>query len=300
MASLFNRKEKRANTLGRQKILLDVTYTPDSLLRRPRFLLWTMWHDLLASRELAWRLMVRDISAKYRQSVLGIAWAFIPPIAMAVGFTLASEANIVNVGKTDFPYPAYVMFSTALWQTFVESLNGPVEAVTKAKPMLARVKFPREAVILAKVGEVFFNFMIKLVLIIGLFIWYRIPVSWTLIIAPVALVHLIMLGTLFGTLLSPLGVLYQDVQKGLTMVTGFWLFLTPVVYSVPESGLFGFFVQLNPVTPLLVTTRELATTGIISEPVSFWVVSVLTWIGLFLTWIAFRVALPYVIERVSS
>ncbi len=300
MEKLSNGKAKRANTLGRKKLLLDVTYTPESLLRHPRQLFRQMWYDLLASRELAWRLMVRDISAKYRQSVLGVAWAFIPPIAMAVGFTLASEANIVNVGQTDFPYPAYVMFSTALWQTFVESLNGPVEAVTKAKPMLARVNFPREAVILAKVGEVFFNFMIKLVLIIGLFIWYRISVNWTLVIAPVALIHLIMLGTLFGTLLSPLGVLYQDVSKGLTMVTGFWLFLTPVVYSVPESGLFGFFVQLNPVTPLLVTTRELATTGVISEPVGFWVVSVLTWIGLLLTWIAFRVALPYVIERVSS
>ncbi|MBE9126686.1 MULTISPECIES: ABC transporter permease [unclassified Coleofasciculus] len=300
MEKLSNRKTKRANTLGRRKLLLDVTYTPESLLRHPRQLFRQMWYDLLASRELAWRLMVRDISAKYRQSVLGIAWALIPPIAMAVGFTLASEANIVNVGKTDFPYPAYVMFSTALWQTFVESLNGPVEAVTKAKPMLARVNFPREAVILAKVGEVFFNFMIKLVLIIGLFIWYRIPVSWTLMIAPVALIHLIMLGTLFGTLLSPLGMLYQDVSKGLTMVTGFWLFLTPVVYSVPESGLFGFLVQLNPVTPLLVTTRELATTGIISEPVGFWIVSVLSWIGLLLTWIAFRIALPYVIERVSS
>jgi len=295
-----NWNRKPANTLGRRQLQLEITYTPESLLRHPRQLFRQMWYDLLAARELAWRLMVRDISAKYRQSVLGIAWAFIPPIAMAVGFTLASEANIVNVGKTDFPYPAYVMFSTALWQTFVESLNGPVEAVTKAKPMLARVNFPREAVILAKVGEVFFNFMIKLLLIVGLFIWYRISVSWTLVIAPVALIHLIMLGTLVGTLLSPLGVLYQDVSKGLTMVTGFWLFLTPVVYSVPESGLFGFFVQLNPVTPLLVTTRELATTGIITEPVNFWVVSILTWIGLLLTWIAFRIALPYVIERVSS
>lgn len=281
-------------------LLIETVHTPESLLRHPRQLLRQMWYDLLASRELAWRLMVRDISAQYRQSVLGIVWAFIPPIVMAAGFTLASQANIVNVGKTDLPYSAYVIFSTALWQTFVESLNGPVDAVIKAKPMLARVNFPREAVILAKVGEVLFNFAIKLLLIVGLFIWYRIGVSWTVIIAPVALIHLIMLGTFLGTLLSPLGVLYQDVSKSLTMVTGFWLFLTPVVYSVPSSGLFGFLIKLNPVTPLLVTTRELATTGIISEPVGFWVVSIITWVGLLLTWIAFRIALPYVIERVSS
>ncbi|WP_442854721.1 ABC transporter permease [Fischerella sp. PCC 9605] len=259
-----------------------------------------MWRDLLASRELAWRLMVRDISAQYRQSFLGIVWAFLPPIVMAAGFTLANDANVINVGVTDLPYPAYVMFSTALWQTFVEALNGPVQAVTTAKPMLARVNFPREALILAKLGEVFFNFAIKLILIVALFIWFRVPVSWTVILTPVALIHLVLLGTFIGILLAPLGVLYQDVSKGLTLITGFWLFLTPVVYPVPSEGTFGFLVKLNPVTPLLVTARELATTGVVSEPLRFWVVSAITLLGLLLTWIAFRLAMPFVVERVSS
>ncbi|HEY9299506.1 MAG TPA: ABC transporter permease, partial [Phormidium sp.] len=208
-------------------------YTPKSKLRNPLQLFQQMGRDLLASRELAWRLMVRDISAQYRQSFLGFTWAFLPPIVMALAFTLASDANVINVGKTDIPYPAYVMFSTALWQTFVEALNGPVQAVTLAKPMLARVNFPREAIILAKLGEVFFNFGIKLLLIIALFIWFRVPVNPAVILAPVALIHLILLGTFIGLLLAPLGMLYQDISKGLTMITGFWLFLTPVVYPVP-------------------------------------------------------------------
>lgn len=289
------RRKARAKTMPPEMI-----YTPESMLRHPVQLFRLMWRDLLASRELAWRLMVRDISAQYRQSLLGLTWAFLPPVMMAVGFTLAGQANVINIGKTDIPYPAYVMFSTALWQTFVESLNGPVQAVTVAKPMLARVNFPREAIILAKVGEILFNFGIKLVLIAGLFLWFGIPVRGTVILAPVALIHLIMLGTFLGTLLSPLGVLYQDVSKGLSMVTGFWLFLTPVVYPVPREGIFSVLVRLNPVTPLLVTTRELATAGVLSDPAGFWVASILTWIGLLLTWIAFRLAMPYVIERVSS
>jgi lipopolysaccharide transport system permease protein len=259
-----------------------------------------MWRDLLASRELAWRLMVRDISAQYRQSFLGIAWAFLPPIVMAASFTLASNAQVINVGVTDIPYPAYVMFSTALWQTFVEALNGPVQAVTIAKPMLARVNFPREALILAKLGEVFFNFAIKTILIAALFIFFRVSVSWTVILMPVALIHLVLLGTFIGILLAPFGVLYQDISKGLNLITSFWLFLTPVVYPVPNHGTFGFLVKLNPVTPLLVTTRELATTGVISEPFGFWVVSGITVVGLLLTWIVFRLAMPFVVERVSS
>ncbi|HAA33073.1 MAG TPA: polysialic acid transporter, partial [Cyanobacteria bacterium UBA8553] len=272
----------------------EVTYTPESMLRHPVQLFRLMWRDLLASRELAWRLMVRDISAQYRQTFLGFLWAFLPPLVMAAGFTLAKDANIIKPGVTDLPYPAYVMFSTALWQTFVDAVNGPVQAVTQAKPMLARVNFPREAIILAKVGEVLFNFAIKLILIVGLFLWYQIPITWAVILAPVALIHLIMLGTLIGTLLSPLGVLYQDVPKGLAMVTSFWLFLTPVVYPVPSQGTFGVLVKLNPVTPLLVTARELATTGVISEAYGFWVVSVMTLVGLLFTWVAFRLAMPYV------
>jgi lipopolysaccharide transport system permease protein len=289
---------KPNNTLKSQ--LSEVIYTPESLLKHPLKLFQQMWRDLLASRELARRLMVRDISAQYRQSFLGIIWAFLPPIFMATGFTLASNANVINVGKTDLPYPAYVMFSTALWQTFVEALNGPVQAVTVAKPMLARVNFPREALILAKMGEVFFNFAIKLILIVALFIWFHISVSWTVILTPIALIHLVFLGTFIGILLAPFAVLYQDVSKALTLFTGFWLFLTPVVYPVPNTGIFGFLVNLNPVTPLLVTVRELATTGVVSEPWRFWIISVITIVGLLLTWIGFRLAMPFVVERVSS
>jgi lipopolysaccharide transport system permease protein len=260
-----------------------------------------MGRDLLASRELAWQLMVRDISAQYRQSFLGIFWAVIPPIVMAAGFTLASNSKVIAIGATDLPYPAYVMFSMTLWQTFVESLNAPVQAVGEAKQMLAKINFPREALILAKLGQVFFNFAIKLILIVGLFVWFQIPVSWSAILAPVALIHLVMLGTFFGVLLAPFGALYQDFSKGLTLATGFWLFLTPVIYPVPSgSGIFGAIVKLNPVTPLLVTTRELATKGVVSDPQGFWVASLIAIVGLLLAWMVYRLAMPFVVERMSS
>lgn len=281
--------------------LPKVVYKPESQLRHPVQLFKEMRRDLFASRELAIQLLVRNISAQYRQSFLGIFWALIPPIVTAAGFTFASKANIVNIGATDLPYPAYVMFSMALWQTFVEALNGPVQAVTTAKQMLAKINFPREALILAKLGEVFFNFGIKLILIVALFLWFRISVGWTAILAPVALIHLVFLGTFFGLLLAPLGALYSDISKGLTLAIGFWLFLTPVVYPIPTGGgLAATLVQMNPVTPLLVTTRELATTGVVSNPYGFWVASLIAIVGLFLAWLVYRLAMPFVVERMSS
>lgn len=277
-----------------------IIYRPESQIRHPLRLFRSMGRDLLASRELAWRLLVRDLSAQYRQSLLGIFWAFIPPIITAASFSLAKSNGIINIGNTELPYPAYVMFSMTLWQTFTEAVTGPIQAVSSAKSMLARINFPREALIIAKLGEVFFNFGIKLILIVGLFIWFKIPVTWSVILAPLALIHLVLLGTFIGLLLAPIGALYQDINRALTLIIGFWLFLTPVVYPIPSSGVFGTIVKLNPVTPLLVATRELATTGIVSDPQGFWFASLISTIGLLIAWVVYRLAMPFVIERISS
>ncbi len=276
-------------------------YRPHSEMRRPRSLIHHMWLDLLGSRELAFQLMQRDISAQYRQSFLGYLWAVIPPVVAAVGFTFAANSNVLNVGETDLPYPAYVMFSTSLWQTFTESITLPIQKMAQAKMLLAKINFPRESLILASIGQVFFNFAIKLILIVALFLWFRMPVSYSVIVAPVALMHLVLIGTMFGMLLAPLAALYQDFVKGVPLLLGVWLFLTPVVYPVPSGkGLFGILVKLNPVTPLLVTARELATTGIVSDPLGFWLASLFTFLGLALAWLVYRLGLPYAIERLSS
>jgi len=279
---------------------IKTIYTPESSLRHPLILFQAMWRDLLASRELAWRLLVRDISAQYRQSILGIVWAFLPPIVTAWGLIIAKDAGAINVGNTPIPYPAYVIFSMSLWQTFMEALSAPIAAVSSAKSMLARINFPREAIILAKLGEVFFNFGIKIILIIAVFIWFKVPVTWSVLLAPLAIIHLVLLGTGIGLLLSPFGALYTDIAKIIPLILTPWLLITPVIYPVPKQGWFSTLVNLNPVTPLLVTARDLSTTGMISEPISFWIVSCLAFVLIFLAWIVYRLAMPFIVERMSS
>ncbi|WP_088892032.1 ABC transporter permease [Leptolyngbya ohadii] len=280
--------------------LSEAVYSAESSLRHPFKLFTVMARDLVAARDLAWRLMVRDIRAQYRQSLLGVFWAFVPPIATAIGLTLANNAQVINVGATDIPYPAYVMLSMTLWQTFAESVSGQVQAIAQAKPLLSRINFPREALMLSQMGQVGFNFLIKLGLIGLLFLWFKIPVGWTAIAAPVALLHLVALGTGVGLLLAPIGGLYEDITKGLTLLLTAWLFVTPVLYPLPESGLFAALVQLNPVTPLLMTTRELATIGGVSEPGAFWIASLIALIVFLLGWLVYRVAMPFMIERISA
>ena len=78
-----------------------------------------------------------------------------------------------------------------------------------------------------------------------------------------------------------------------------WFFLTPVVYPVPDQPVISTLVRLNPVTPLLVTARELMTTGLVSEPIEFGLVSLLAIASLLFGWLVFRLSIPYLVERIS-
>lgn len=275
-------------------------YTPESSLCHPRRLVRSMWHDLLASRELAWRLMVRDISARYRQSALGILWAFLPPIMTAALFVFLNKSAIISVGKTDIPYPAFVIFGTVLWQLFTDSLNAPLKAVTANKSMLAKINLPREALILSAMGQVLFHFSIKLLILTAAFLIFHIPLTWGLLLAPFAILMLMLLGLVIGLTLAPIGILYTDVTQGLSTVTALWFFLTPVVYSPPEHGILATLMNINPVSPLLVGARDLATLGTLSNVMPFAIVSSFVICGLFATWVLYRVSLPILIERMSA
>lgn len=275
-------------------------YTAKSSLRQPVRLIREMGRDLVASRELAWRLLLRDLSAQYRQSFLGFFWAFVPPVVTVMGTIYAGESQLVNVGKTDIPYPIYVLLGITLWQTFAEAFQGPLQAVSEAKTMLAKVYFPREAIVLAKLGEVFFQFGIKLFPIVGGLLWFHVPITWSIVLFPIALIHLIVLGTACGLILAPIAALYQDISRAAFVVMGLWFVVTPAVYPVPQHGLLAGIVRGNPVTPLLVTARELATTGLVSNVSGFWIASAIAGLGLLTAWLVYRLAMPFVVERMSA
>jgi len=280
--------------------LREVPYTPESKLRRPKQLFQSMWRDLLASRELAWRLMIRDISAQYRQSFLGIVWAFLPPIAMALVFVVLNSRKLINIGETPIPYPAFAMFGTVLWQVFVDSLNAPLKVVTAAKPMLAKINFPKEALVLSGLGQTLFGLSIKLLIMIGVFVIFKIPLTWGGPLSLLAILALVLLGTMFGLLITPIGVLYTDIAKGFTVVRGRWFFVTPVVYPPPTSFPFSLLATLNPVSPILVGARDLATQGVLTNPLPFFVVTSIMLLVLVVTWVVYRLAIPILVERMSA
>lgn len=278
----------------------ETVYSPESNLRSPHKLLVEMLSDLLRARGLAWRLFVRNISAQYRQSVLGYFWAFLPPLATTLVWVFLNKQKILNVADTGMPYPVFVLTGTLLWQVFVEALNSPIKMVSQSKAMLAKINFPREALLLAGLGEVLLNFFIRIVLLVGVFIWFKVSVPATVFLAPLGVLSLILFGMTLGLLLTPIGMLYTDVARGIGIITQFWFFLTPIIYPAPASWPASLVAMVNPVSPLIQVTRDWLTTGHSSAIGGFYLVSAVTIIFLLAGWLLYRVAMPHLIERMSA
>lgn len=275
-------------------------YTPESSLRHPIRMLGEMFGDLMASRELAWRLAVRDISAQYRQTALGFLWAIIVPLANTVAWLFLNSSGIISVGETVLPYALYVFTGTMLWAIFMDALNAPLQLTAAAKPMLAKINFPREALLVSGIYQTSFNAGIKIGLMLVALVLFGVNPGWGLILFPLGIVSLILSGTALGLLLTPVGMLYTDIGKAIPLLMQFLMYLTPVVFPMPTRGWAATIFELNPLTPLILTTRGWLT-GFPSEYLGYFlVINAAMLLFLFLVWIIYRLAMPILIERMSG
>lgn len=275
-------------------------YTPESSLRDPVRMVREMFADLLASRDLAWQLALRDIRAQYRQTVLGLLWAFILPLANTAAWLFIQGSGIITLQPTALPYPVYVFTGTILWSIFMDAVNAPLQQTTAAKPMLAKINFPREALVLSGIYQTLFNAGIKIgVLLAALLIMGVIP-GGGLLLFPLALLSLILAGTALGLLITPVGMLYTDIGKGLPLLMQFLMYVTPVVFPMPVGGRVTTLFQINPLTPLILTARDLLT-GFAPEYLgAFLIVNAAMLALLALMWVVYRAAMPILIERMSA
>jgi lipopolysaccharide transport system permease protein len=275
-------------------------YTPESQLTNPARLFRQMLRDVAACRELAWRLFVRNISSRYRHTFFGYVWAFLPPIMTAGVFVFLQKSGYFIVGQTAVPYAIFVLAGLILWQAFADAVHAPLRLVQQSHSILTKVNFPRESLILAGVGEVLFASLIRLALLILALWWFGVRVPWTAIWFPFGVLALIGMGIALGLLITPVAILYHDVGQGLPFVLYLWMFLTPVVYPAPATWPGSLLVVLNPVSPVLDTTRDWLFSGSAHYLSGFFAVCGLTVFGLLAGWLLYRLALPILIERMSA
>jgi lipopolysaccharide transport system permease protein len=275
-------------------------YTPDSSLSHPRTMLRDMLRDLIASRELAWRLAVRDITAGHRQAFLGFAWSVINPLMTALIWILLRRAGVISVGETTLPYWLYAFSGVMFWQTFLEAMNAPLAQTNAARGMLAKLNFPREAIVVSGIYQTLFNTAIRIALLSLGVIVAGVNPGWNVLLFPLAILSLVLVGTAIGLLLTPVGMLYADVGRGIAVIMTFAMFLSPVIFPMPTGGLMATVFKINPLTPLILTARDWLTGSSPQFLVHFLAVNAVALALLFAVWVGYRLAMPIIIERMSA
>lgn len=279
------------------KASVEIRYTSASSLRSPRRFLREAFSDLRKAWEPATHLFLKNFRSQHRQSVLGYAWLLLPPLASALVWTGLNYSGILPVGKTSVPYPLYVLIGTMFWSAFVEAMKCPLTDLKNAREILVKVRMPHEAVVLAGLGGVLFNFLVRLLLVGGAFAFYRIVPGWGLLLVPFALLAILCLGLTIGLWLAPVGLLYEDVPRALDLVLGFGFLVTPIVYPVPKIWPASLIADLNPLVPLLETARLFMEGVATLPPPAFFAVGAASLAALVVGWFVYRVAQPHLLSR---
>lgn len=259
-----------------------------------------LFRDIRRGNDLAKRLTIRDIKALYRQSFLGILWAFILPLANTLVWVFLNGSGIVSMGDTAIPYPIYVFSGTMIWAIFMESMQAPIEKTTQNKSIIAKVNFPRESLIVAGIYQGLFNAGVKAVILVVALALMGYFGGWQLLLFPLGVLSLVLGGTAIGLMLTPLGMLYTDISKGIPLVMQFLMYTTPVVYAIPKEGLTADIIRYNPITPLIMTTRDWLT-GMVPEFLEgFIFINLFILVFLVLMLVAYRLAMPILVERMNA
>lgn len=218
--------------------------------------------ELWTGRELVFFLAWRDVKVRYKQTVLGAAWAVLQPALMMVVFTLFFGRVAIGTATADVSYPLFVLAGLLPWTFFATAVTNAGNSVVGSERLITKIYFPRLAIPLAAVLAAAVDFVVSSVLLLGLMAYYRVPPGAGLLLAPLvaAVVFLAALGV--GTLLAALNVAYRDFRYVIPFLTQVWMFATPTIYlrtSAAGAGSLGRVVTaLNPMAALVSGFRAAA------------------------------------------
>jgi len=270
---------------------VEIIYSPDGVRRNGQAGWRIMVNDLVNSRRLIWLLIRRDISVRYRQSVLGYLWAVIPQIVTVGAFAMLNAWRVVPMGKTAVPYVIYAAWGISVWQLFAGCLSACTTSLSSSGSLVTKINFPREAVVIAAIGQPIFDFLVRLVPVTAVLVWYGFAPSWGVIFLPLALSPVIFLALGLGFVLSIANLAIRDTGNALGTALTIGMFLTPVLYPPPVRWPFTLINFLNPLSPLLTATQDLIAAGWLTRPETFVAACLFALAVLLGGWRAFRVSI---------
>ena len=207
--------------------------------------------ELWQYRELLYFLTWRDIKVRYKQTMLGFAWAVIQPVAMMVVFTLFF-GNLAKIPSDGIPYPLFNFAALLPWIVFSEGILRSSASIVQNMSLVKKVYTPRLIMPLSSILSPVADFAIAFVVLIGMMLYFGYFPTVRILVLPALLLLAVMNALGVGLWLSAINVRYRDVRHALPFIVQLWLFLSPVVYSstlLPESlrGIYG----LNPMAGVI-------------------------------------------------
>jgi lipopolysaccharide transport system permease protein len=244
------------------------------------------------------RVFVREFRARFRQTQLRFVWLFVPAATTTLTWTYLGHAGVTSfAATTGMPYAAYVGIGTVLWQVFVDALGAPLHWLGQSRDILKTSRLPHESWLVASVLDVLTSFVVRLAVLAVLLVALGVHPTASVVAAPLSIAVLLLFGFSIGLLITPLGLIYQDIEQGIALVAGFGFFLTPVVYPAPTHNVGAVLVRLNPLTQPIDVGRA----AFVGQPVHISVGLVIVGlVALGLTAAAlviYRVSQPHVVGR---
>ncbi len=209
------------------------------------------WRDLWRYRELFYFLAWRDVLVRYKQTVLGIAWAILQPVATMVVGTIIF-GRLAKLPDGGVPYPILIYVGMLPWQFFSSALSNAGQSVLSNAQLITKVYFPRLIVPAAAVITSFIDFCIAGLVLVALMVWYQFLPDWRIVTLPLFILMAFAAALGAGLWITALNVKYRDFRFVVPFLVQFGLYLSPVFFSsaiIPER--WRFWYNLNPMVGVI-------------------------------------------------
>jgi lipopolysaccharide transport system permease protein len=212
-------------------------------------------------RELLINLVIREIKIRYKQSILGIAWAVFQPLLMMVIFTIVFS-YFARMPSDGIPYPLFSYSALLPWIFFSSAINKSTHSLVNNRNLITKVYFPREILPITSIITALIDFGVASIVFIGLLIFYQVDVSWyILLLLPIIIIQVFLVLGL-SLFFSSLNVFFRDIGQVVPLLIQVWMYLSPIVYPislVPEKVRYLYI--LNPMVGIIDSYRKVIIQG---------------------------------------
>jgi homopolymeric O-antigen transport system permease protein len=238
---------------------------PIRVIRPASFSLFNLFrelHELWNYRDLFYTLTVHRIKVRYKQSVLGLAWAILQPLSLMLIYTVIFSV-IAKVSSENVPYAVFAYAALLPWTFFSGALTNATQGLVSHSQLVTKVYFAREILPLTYVSASLFDFAIASTFLIALFFYYGVRLSIYAFYAIPVLILLTALSTTFSLFTSAMQVRFRDIGVAMPLLLQLWMFATPVVYPLSAiPARFRAVYALNPLVGVIENFRRVVLQGV--------------------------------------